>query len=758
MENPATPDAAPTESEATEVASEAPAHPADSSTLKLPEAEAAELAQLQELARSYAIGTSFAGWDGSERTVSAGTLRLLLAALGVEAGSPEATRNALSRHEDDAWRRPLPPVVVLQEGQQPQIPVNAPEGDTVTVRLRAEDGTDLALDATSAETRPIDGMAVTRTAFNLPGGLDLGWHTLHAQVGDAAHECSVVVTPRRLATGPGPGDARSWGLMAQLYSVRSTRSWGLGDYADLADLAAFSGNQLGAGFLLVNPMHATAPLPPVEPSPYLPTTRRFFHPMYLRIEDIPEMGYLPAQDRATVEELAAARQEENSNAELLDRDGTYAAKLEALNLLFRVPLSLARQQQFEAYCAEQGQGLEDFALWCALSEELDPDAPEWEQASHPGTPFAMQQRSRLAERIRFHSWLQWLCDGQLESAQRAAEAAGMPIGVVHDLAVGVQGAGADAWTLQHVLMNGVTVGAPPDMFNQQGQNWAQPPWHPDRLAAAGYVPFRDMLRNILRHAGGIRIDHILGLFRLWCIPAGRDPVEGAYLNYDHEALIGILALEAQRANAVVVGEDLGTFEPWVRDYLAQRGIFGTSILWFERNEGRPLSPEEYRQQCLTSVNTHDLPPTAGYLAHEHVALREKLGLLGRPVEEEREADAEDQEAVLSLVRSRGLLTDEAAAGPDAVQHTVEALYSFVAQTPSSLLGVALVDAVGERRTQNQPGTSDEYPNWRIPLAGPDGKAVRLEDLPGNPRVAALASAVLAPAPNAPESPAPASRA
>jgi 4-alpha-glucanotransferase len=749
MDKPATPDAVPTEPEATQVTPGPLAGSAGSTEPQLSAAEAAELAQLQELARSYAIGTSFAGWDGSERTVSAETLRMLLAALGVEADTAQATRQALARRADDQWRRPLPPVVVLQEGQQHEVPVHAPDGADVTLRLRTEDGTDFVLDSAQTRTRTVDGKSVTRTGFDLPTGLPLGWHTLHAEIGDTEQECSVVVTPRGLQTGPGPGQARSWGLMAQLYSVRSSRSWGLGDYADLADLAAFSGNQLGAGFLLVNPMHATAPLPPVEPSPYLPTTRRFFHPMYLRIEDIPEMGYLPAQDQATVADLAAARQEENSNADLLDRDGTYAAKLEALNLIFQVPLSLARQQQFEAYCAEQGQGLEDFALWCALSETLAPDAPEWAQASHPETPYATQQRTDLAERIRFHSWLQWLCDGQLEAAQRAAEAAGMPIGVVHDLAVGVQGAGADAWTLQHVLMNGVTVGAPPDMFNQQGQNWAQPPWHPDRLAAAGYLPFRDMLRNILRHAGGIRVDHILGLFRLWCIPAGRDPVEGAYLNYDHEALIGILALEAQRANAVVVGEDLGTFEPWVRDYLAERGIFGTSILWFERDEeGRPLDPEEYRQQCLTSVNTHDLPPTAGYLAHEHVTLREKLGLLGRPVEEEREADAQDQEAVLSLLRRRGLLTAEAAKGADGVQRTVEALYSFVAQTPSSLLGVALVDAVGERRTQNQPGTSDEYPNWRVPLAGPDGKAISLDDLPGNARVAALAAAVLAPQPDA----------
>ena len=313
----------------------------------------------------------------------------------------------------------------------------------------------------------------------------------------------------------------------------------------------------------------------------------------------------------------------------------------------------------------------------------------------------------------------------------------MAIGVVHDLAVGVKPGGADAWTLAGVLARGVTVGAPPDMFNQQGQNWSQPPWHPGRLAESGYAAYRDMLRTVLRHAGGIRVDHILGLFRLWWIPEGSGPEHGTYVYYDHEALIGILALEAQRAGAVVIGEDLGVFEPWVRDYLAERGILGTSILWFEHDADGPIPPEHYREQCLTSVNTHDLPPTAGYLAGEHVTLRESLGLLRRPVGEERAEAAAEQEAVLGQVRARGLLGDTD--GTD-VRSTVEALYAYTALAPSVLLGVALVDAVGETRTQNQPGTSTEYPNWRIPLAGPEG-AVLIDDLPDNERFRSLLGTV-----------------
>jgi len=290
------------------------------------------------------------------------------------------------------------------------------------------------------------------------------------------------------------------------------------------------------------------------------------------------------------------------------------------------------------------------------------------------------------------------------------------------------------------------------MYNQLGQDWSQPPWHPQRLAEAGYAPFRDLLRTVLRHAGGIRVDHILGLFRLWWVPAGNPPVRGTYVRYDHEALIGILALEARRAGAVVIGEDLGTFEPWVQEYLAARGILGTSILWFESDDGAPLPPEQYREQCLASVNTHDLPPTAGYLAGDHVELRSGLGLLNRPAAEELAAHLTSLEAVLAMVRERGLLPPEQQAASEPAgpasgsrvseQQTIEALYRLLAQTPSVLLGVSLVDAVGERRVQNQPGTTaEQYPNWQVPLADAAGKPVLLDDLPKNGRFNALLAAV-----------------
>ncbi|HET7762966.1 MAG TPA: 4-alpha-glucanotransferase, partial [Phycicoccus sp.] len=299
------------------------------------------------------------------------------------------------------------------------------------------------------------------------------------------------------------------------------------------------------------------------------------------------------------------------------------------------------------------------------------------------------------------------------------------LGVVNDLAVGVHPLGADAWGLGDALAREVTVGAPPDQFNQLGQNWSQPPWRPARLAELGYAPFRDMVRAALRDAGGIRVDHIIGLFRLWWIPAGGTPADGTYVHYDHEALLGILVLEAQRAGAVVVGEDLGVVAPNVRDYMVERGLVGTSILWFEWEGDRPKPPEHYRELCLASVTTHDLPPSAGYLTLEHVAVRERLGLLTRPVEEERAVEEAAIARVREVLVQRGLL--EPAAG---VESVLVALHRWLALTPSRMLAVALPDLVGDRRAINQPGTNDEYPNWRLPLAGPDGRPLDLDDIRG----------------------------
>lgn len=697
--------------------------------------------QLMRLAAAHGVVPDYWGFDGTHRWVSPETLIAVLGALGVDATSPERAEVALAHAEDDPWRQMLPPVVVVRAGTDHELAVHVTDGDPVTVwaELDPEFGggrRDLVQLDVYVEPRTIDGRKVGRATFAVPTDLPLGWHELHAESPRGSARCQLVVTPARIELPEQLRDGRAWGFMTQLYSVRSRASWGIGDFADLADLAWLAARDCGADFLMVNPLHAAEPVGPMSPSPYRPATRRFMNPLYLRVEDIRETAYLSAADRSLVEWAAESVLPSDTSDGPIDRDAAWAAKRTALEVVFQAPRSRARQAAFDEFRKDQGAGLEDFALWSALCERYQHDDAWPAEALDPSSALVARARTELADRVTFYCWLQWVADLQLRAAQQAATEGGMSIGIMHDLAVGVHPDGAEAWSQRDVFAAGVTVGAPPDMYNQQGQNWNQPPWRPNALARAGYAPYRDMLRTILRHAGAIRIDHVIGLFRLWWIPGGRGADAGAYVRYDHEALIGILCLEAHRAGAIVIGEDLGVFEPWVRGYLEERGILGTSVLWFENEDGGPMPPEHYRKLAMSTVTTHDLPPTAGYLAEEHVAIRERLGLLTEPAAVVHKKARDERQALLAQLAARGLIS------PDPTEReVVEAMHRWIFQTPSVLIGVALVDAVGERRAQNQPGTDREYPNWMVPLADSAGQVVLLDDLFDNARLRSLTAAL-----------------
>ena len=696
---------------------------------------------LADLAHAYGVATEYWDQGGEHRVVSAETVVAVLAALDVDASTQESRWHAWERLRDRDWRRTLPPVFVMRQGTPGRTWVHVPHGTGVAVHVELEEGgrVDLVQLDHLVPPHEIDGELVGEAAFALPGDLPLGWHTLVADGEAVQGSCPLAVTPERLALPEVLAERPAWGLMAQLYSVRSSRSWGIGDLADLADLGVWAAGK-GAQFLLVNPLHAASPAPPMAPSPYLPVTRRFFNPLYLRVEAVPEYAALPAAAKAQVETLAAPPRATDTTAELLDRDLAWAAKSAALELVRAVPLAPSRRAAYDAYREREGQGLVDFATWCAFVEALGP-GQQWPEALRdPRSPAVAAERERLADEVDRHCWLQWLLDEQLAHAGEAVAHAGMRLGVVHDLAVGVHPEGADSWALQDVLARGVTVGAPPDMYNQVGQDWSQPPWRPDRLAEAAFAPYRDLLRTILRHAGGIRVDHVLGLFRLWWIPQGMPAYAGTYVAYDHEAMVGILALEAHRAGAFVVGEDLGTVEEWVQHLLLDRGVMGTSILWFEReDDGSVRDPSRWRERCLGSVTVHDLPPTAGYLAGVHVDLRDRLGLLTRPREQEEAAHAEEMALWRAALESRGLLAPD----EDDVDAVVAALHAFLAATPSRLRAVALPDLTGDRAPQNQPGTDQEYPNWRVPLTDARGYPVLLDDLDTDPVVRARVARVVA---------------
>ncbi|HEY2504911.1 MAG TPA: 4-alpha-glucanotransferase [Streptosporangiaceae bacterium] len=504
---------------------------------------------------------------------------------------------------------------------------------------------------------------------------------------------------------------------------------GHGDLQDLAELARWSAAELGAGFILINPLHAAEPLPPISNSPYLPMTRLFVSPLYLRVEKIPEHDALSAEHKQQIEGLARPLKTASTTADLIDRDKVWQAKRTALELIFRQPRSRDRREAFARFRAARNPDLAHWSAWCALAERHGPDWRAWpanvaDPAGGEGTVAADPALRAAAD---FHEWLQWQADEQLAGAQRAAKNAGMAHGIIGDLAVGVHPGGADAWAYREYLVPGFSVGAPPDSFNQLGQDWAQPPWHPRRLAAAGYQPQADLFAAGLRHGSGLRVDHVMGLMRLWWIPAGQPPDRGAYVSYDHRASVGALTGAAAAAGALAIGEDLGTVDKWISEYLASQGVLGTMMAWFATEpDGRPMRPDRWRRDCMATVGTHDVPPVSGFVTGDQVTVRARLGLLSKPLERERaEADA-----MLSgwraALQSEGLIRPDSMPRP--AQFTV-AMYGYLRKTPALLLGVSLADAVGDVRTQNIPGTSDEYPNWRIPLCDAQGSSVLLEQLP-----------------------------
>jgi len=531
-----------------------------------------------------------------------------------------------------------------------------------------------------------DGAAL-RVEAALPHDLPLGYHDF--QPADGSPATRLIVSPGRCLLPPG---LHTWGWAAQLYAARSRGSWGLGDLADLRELARWSAG-LGAGILLINPLHAVAPTLPQEASPYFPSSRRFRNPLYLRIEDVPGFASLAGE----LSELAAAGRALNGDR-LIQRDEVFRLKLAALEKIW------SRRQPndaFDQYCAQQGDSLRQWATYCVLAETFGRSWRSWpaeyRTTAAPGiAPFVKQH----AERLQFFRWLQWLLDEQLARA-------GAELPLMQDLPVGADPDGADAWAWQDVLADGARIGAPPDVFNTRGQDWGLPPFVPHKLRAARYQPFIETIRSTLRHAGGLRIDHALGLFRLFWIPRGMQARDGAYVRYASEELLAIIALESHRAGAFIVAEDLGTVEPGVRQQLADHDILSYRLLWFE---SRP--PGDYPQKALAAITTHDLPTVAGLWSGSDLKDQQRLNL--KPSVESVNAVREQLISIAGLAPGDPLAT------------AVQKAYSALGQAPSAVITATLDDLLTVEERPNMPSTIDQWPNWRLALPEP---LEVLEDLP-----------------------------
>ena len=684
---------------------------------------------LTQLADHFGIAQEFWDWKGRHVPIPAETIVAVLRAFDVDASTPEAAETALWFLEEDRWRERVPACTVVEEGQGVHVNVHVPAGSHVHVWIRLESGQGRHGWQVEnwSQDRWIDGNQIGEATFWLGDDIPTGYHQIVVEAADGVHEGALIVTPGFVGFPASMRNQRIWGYGAQLYSVTSERSWGVGDLADLSDLITWSGAKQFAGYVLINPLHAAEPMTPMEPSPYLPASRRFMNPIYVRPEAIAEYATLGRLQRQQIKALRKAAQQAAEASGTIDRNALWPLKLEALRIIHSAEMRGARRLAYDDFLAREGEGLRKFALWSALSVTHGGYWPEWpEELQRPDSPEVAAYAEEHADQIDFFSWLQWNAQSQISAAQTAADEVGMPVGIVTDLAVGVHKRGAETWMMRDVFAGGMSVGAPPDQYNQAGQNWGQPPWRPDKLHQLAYEPFRAMVSAALRRVGGARVDHIIGMFRLWWVPDGLGPTNGTYVRNNHEAMIGILALEAQRAQALIVGEDLGTVEPWVREYLARRGILGTSVLWFEGDDqGNPLDSQWWREYCMASVTTHDLPPTLGYLAGDHVRLRDDLGLLTEPLDVELEYARREQSDWLDKLVWEGLLADDQRGNPTEV---MLALHRFLLRTPSKVLLAGLTDGVGERRAQNQPGTIDEYPNWRVPLGDESGERITLEEI------------------------------
>jgi 4-alpha-glucanotransferase len=530
----------------------------------------------------------------------------------------------------------------------------------------------------------------------LPPDLPPGYHQLVPL--DGGPTTRLVISPGRCHLPP---DLRTWGWAVQLYGARSAASWGHGDLADLRTIAGWAAGQ-GAGTLALNPLHAPGPALPQQPSPYYPSSRQWRSPLYLRVEEVPGAATVGAD----LEALAAAGRALNAGARI-DRDAVWDLKRRALEACFAVA---GDDPDFEAWRTDQGEALTRFATWCTLAEEHGNGWQSWpEELRRPDGPAVAAVAARSADRLRFHAWLQWLLDAQVADAFAV-------LPPINDLAVGFDPGGADGWAFQDVLALDMRVGAPPDEFNTRGQDWGLPPFDPWKLRAACYEPLVATLRSALRHAGGLRVDHVMGLFRLFWIPEGGSPADGTYVRYDARELLDILALESHRARAYVVGEDLGTVEDEVRRDLAERQVLSYRLLWFE-----PTATRDFPEQALAAVTTHDLPTIAGMWSGTDVEDQRSIGMSPNV---DGEAEVRDR-----LRRAAGVPDDAP------VDEVVLRAHEALAEAPSQVLVATLEDAAGVATRPNMPGTVDEWPNWSIPLPVP------LEELVDSPQAAAIAKAL-----------------
>lgn len=731
---------------------------------------------LHQLARRHGIQPVYRDESGNRRVVPDESLRDLLRLMNVPAQTSEQVRESVLASKTHEWTKPVEETIVIPQSKSSlrwilHIPLKDEPLSSIQItwtileenKVRSTDqakGSSLKILA----RKNIKGRQYLRVTLPFPRHFPLGSYALKWAISSPSFRAEgtsrVIITPDSAYYSPSYKTGRRlWGLTVQLYGLRSERNWGIGDFGDLNELVHWAGKELGAAMVGVNPLHA---LLPGEISPYSPSSRMFHHPLYLDVERIPEY-----RESLTVQRRVKSKAFQHTLSALrarptVDYESVQDIKFKILETLYRlflknhlVPRS-RRGLAFLRFIEEQGSNLEHFACFQALGETFSrtrsskKKAEGWQdwpkELRDPLSPHVQTFTRKHLARINFFRYLEWLCQDQLEEVRKAARRIRMPIGLYQDLAVGIDPNGYEAWAFQNQLVTQASIGTPPEIFSPKGQNWNLVPLSPEHLHQQGYEVFIKTFESMMAGGGLLRIDHAMGLFRLFWIPRGKAPSEGAYIHYPAEALLAILALVSQKSHTTIVGEDLGTITPHIRKTLSLSGLLSYRLLFFEKTKkGHFIPPHRYRRSAMVAVSTHDLPTLKGFWEGRDIYWKSKLNMYSdtKAAGKERYARNNEKRLLLQALRKEGLL-----AGADSGQlqgippfgpELQQAVYAYLARTPSFLLAVSLEDLLGDADTPNIPGApSHDYPVWRM-KAGSQGSD--LHEWRDSPDIAKLVTVI-----------------
>ncbi|MBD8066892.1 4-alpha-glucanotransferase [Devosia sp. PTR5] len=675
---------------------------------------------LEKLAQRSGISTRYENAYGEMLAVPPETITRLLGSMNIPVATEADAAVVLQRLDQEDAERVLPPTIVAvpRDGVCSIALRNVPPARPLEWAVTLETG-ETRTGRCSAEAG--DGAHAGTLVLPLRD-LPLGYH--HLRLPELGAEAHLIVSPGQCWL---PHDTAQghWGIAVQLYLVRSATNWGIGDFSDLRVLVEMAARR-GCSFIGLNPLHQMFLDSPEAASPYSPATRLFLNPLYIDVRAVPEWNHCPRAQALVEAPAFKSRLEGCRAARLVDYAAVAGLKLDALRLLHRTfhhDAAPERREAFAAFRATKGQSLKRASLFQVVRQEVgqgDPSRGDWrhwpEALQAIGSPELAAFAQEHQPEIDFQDWLQFVADEQLRHAAKVAQRAGMAIGLYRDLAVGCDASGAETWADPNAFVEATLVGAPPDIFNPAGQNWGLPPLDPVAIAQDGYRSFAQLIRANMQHAGGLRIDHVMGLKRLFFIPEGLSPSEGAYVGFPLDDLIGVLALESQRQRCLVVGEDLGTVPAGFRERLEAANILSYRVLFFEQDfsSGSFKPPEAYPRLAFANTGSHDLPTLMAWWRSEDVTLKEGLGLYATADEARSQEDRRERErqSILEAFVHAGLLEAPTEAAVVSAERFAVLAHRYLARTPSLLVATQLDDMTRDVEPVNIPGTSTEHANWR----------------------------------------------